>query len=691
MFPDAGGVSVGPVDGSVETKLPELPGLTHVTAKLNVDSAEITFDPVDGALDYRVYPLPSDDDISVGADGQVTIKNAIYRCAGNRESSPVTIDDGPGIGGDAINARVNAKVGDFNRTLDDALLGYVFTDPGPGRLPVYALGDSDINADVTCFFQRWGASRSKKYTTSKEERSALLASGARDDGIVFYVPETADDTTTQVYVQDVQAGSPFQQRYYFSDGPEADMRLAKNPAFLSAKTAVTGAQPLLRVFYQNSCGWSHDELAVGKERFNRVYHQWDKLPWWSLLWSGIKEPTTLVVEALDSGCPYQGFFSPVSIPSVTSSYGSEVIVHEPYVTLEQMQAASKTGEAFINGQHGPGWIWKGEELVNGMQPSAPPAPPLPKAVARSFVKVEPNPRPKMDFFDSFDGPPEVFTRAPCANGGSDCPFDVHQLSPKYDQTFVYAEFMDVNTKAPLISYGQLMGEWWIAYADQSSDTNGKYRLTPFQKATMDASSYLYVTMEVDMVSTARRYPQLLISDQEAPVQNTLEKGHTLIVQPRGSTSSAIDWPVEFQIEVCKLRSWDVNDQCPQYDLRRVHKPNTPADALQLAPNLELGEHASVDHRAKFEVYASTERVYLFLDDEPYACALMPSGALPNGPVTVTWGDVLYHSGVDHVFDFHTKHMQVDARRHFDNLGFTSGMAAPGWDESRLPCIAPITL
>ncbi len=163
----------------------------------------------------------------------------------------------------------------------------------------------------------------------------------------------------------------------------------------------------MRVFYLNQCGWSHDELAVGQERFNRIYKQGDALPLWSAVWTGIKEPTTLVVEALDSGCPYQGFFAPTSLPAVIGTYGNETIFHEPYVTLDQLRAASPTTEVFLNGQHGPAWVWQGGNLVDGMQPQSPPPPPLPKALRRSFVKVAPNPHPKMDFFADFSTPRSV--------------------------------------------------------------------------------------------------------------------------------------------------------------------------------------------------------------------------------------------------------------------------------------------
>ncbi len=170
-------MSVGPVDGSVKTKLPALPGLQHVAAKLNDDSAEITFDPVDGALDYRVYPLPADDDITVKDGGEIVVKNGVYRCGGDRETAPTIVDDSPYIGGGAIHAIAIGMVGNFARTLDDAVLGYVYTDPAPDRTPVYALGDSDANADVNCFWARWDASRSKKYTTSKDEHDQLVAAG----------------------------------------------------------------------------------------------------------------------------------------------------------------------------------------------------------------------------------------------------------------------------------------------------------------------------------------------------------------------------------------------------------------------------------------------------------------------------------------------------------------------------------
>lgn len=666
---DNGMMAVGPSGDDPSTKLPSVPHVGNVVALLGDDSASITFDPVEGALDYRVYELPSDGDITVGSGGQVTIKNATYRCAGTRETPPTYADAEPMLGGEAIHAQVDKQmVGGYMRTLDQATLGYVYTAPGDGLVPVYRLGESDANADSTCFFGRWEESRVKKYTTDMTARDALLKAAARDDGIAFYVPGTADATTTQIYVEDQQAGTAYQQRYYFPDGAEAQAHANKLPAFSVLTAAAPGTQPLMRVYYANECGWSHDELAVGKERFNRAYHQGDKLPSFRLNWSGITKATTLVVEALDKGCPFQGHLATQAFPSVTAPFGDMNIVHQPWITLDDARTASKTSEVFINGQYDAGN--------------------QPKAIARSFVDVKPVPHPKMDFLATFgpDSPEETFTPIDCGDGT--CYQTWRAQSQTWDQMFINAENGAVKGTG-LYASGPQLGEWWLSYADVAGDTNGKYRLTAMQKAKMSDSTFLHVTMEVDAYATARRYPQIIISDQDAPVQYNLVNGHSIVVQPRAVINTSIDYPSNYELQLCKLRTWDVNNQCPVYDL--YHVLDASGKPTRLNPNDEFGEHASVEHRVLFDVYASTKRAYLFLDGAPYGCANLPDGAAPNGDVTVTWGDALYHSAVDHTFAFHTAHMLVEQSRHFDNLGFSSGVSAPTWDEGRLPCAAPISL
>jgi hypothetical protein len=159
----------------------------------------------------------------------------------------------------------------------------------------------------------------------------------------------------------------------------------------------------------------------------------------------------------------------------------------------------------------------------------------------------------------------------------------------------------------------------------------------------------------------------------------MEKGHAIVVQTFGG------WPNIYEVQACDHQYWDVNNQCPHYDMRHVPDPNDATKSIGLLPVPEIAEHSGLDRGSKLEAYTSSKRVYLFLDGEPAGCADLPASTVPVGPVSVTFGDVLYHSGVDLTFAYTHQALQVSTRRHFDNMGFKSGMPAPTWDAKRFPC------
>jgi len=629
----------------VVTKLPPLPELENLHVRMNGDAANVTFNPVDAAADYRIYPLPADNDITLNPDGTIVVKDAIYRCAGAREALYMLVDDPQtndnSAGGTTI---LNGDVEGFMRKEADATLGYVYTAPGDGRTPVYVLGnggpDMDGNHEV-CGRPLFHSTRQKTYTTDPKTRDTLLAAHARDDGIAFYVP-AAGANTIPVY-----EGTPGQGNVLrWVDGPEGTARMGQGKAIFNVlKAQEAGTAPLQRIYVAPYCGKGHDELVAGMARHKKVRTEGDQ-PLTALHWAGLDKDTVLVVEALDHGCPYQGHLSPEHVDAFTDTG----IDYPAYLTIDDTRKASATGEVFVNGQY------------DGVSP--------PKAIARSFIHGKPEAAPAMDFYAGFPGGSmiEAFTDV-----GGEMWVDKHLQSPTYDLT-TYA-----NSKYIL---GAMLGELWVAYSDVGADVGGKIRLTPRAKASIGAGTFLHVTMEVDMVSSDRRYPQIMISDQDAPVQEKLATGKTLVIQPKGMS------PTWIQVQVCDHRNWDVNDQCPLL-------PTIPPDFLP--PGLMPGELVGVDRTVKFDAYVSNERVYVLLDDVPYSCTNLPSKAddgmvhaMPTGAVTVTFGDVLYHSGVDldYVgmnYQFHKKHMQVMTRRHFDNLGWKSGVAAPTWDEGRLPC------
>jgi hypothetical protein len=322
------------------------------------------------------------------------------------------------------------------------------------------------------------------------------------------------------------------------------------------------------------------------------------------------------------------------------------VEYPAFVTPDDIRAGSDTGEVYINGQ--------GSE---GAQPTA---------SARACIDVEPVALPEMDF--RYGGEPEALSEA---ENPSFQQFDMD--TPTFDVSFL-------ATATDQWTFGGMMGELWTTYADWAANTGGKLRATPKQRATLDGDTFIHATMEVDAVSSDRRYPQMLISDAEWPVQANLPTSHTVVVQTRGGVGG----PTYGEIQFCDERDWDVNNQCPSYDLYVLRDGDTEF----LAPQHEVNGLTGVDRTIVFDAYVSSERVYLFLNGSPHGCADLPAGRLPAGPATVTFGDVLYHSGVDleEWYPFHVERMHVTTTRHFANLGFSSGVGAPTWDESRFPCV-----
>ena len=623
-------------------------GLPNVQGAVEGSNVRITFDPQGDARDYRVYALP-------GA-GQIqgdNVQDAMHRCAGTSPVPFPAIDDSNMPDSPAYRTRAASTVKGHPRTIEDATLGYVFTTPGDDRVPVYALGDPDLKADnVGCYEMRWPEGRVKVYTTSENERTELLGQRYRDDGIVFYVPKPGSEGTEPIYVAREKPDA-FSATFYVRGDAEYDKRtgdgLETAEAFSVHSEAQDGSEPLMRVFYDSVCGRGHDELVPGPARFNKAYQQGNQ-PIAELHYSGLNEKTTLVVEALDALCPFQGILAMGSRPAKTEPFGDELIEYAPWSTPEELAATSEYGELFINGQ--------GDATT-------------PHVVSRACLEVTPEAPPEMEFF--YAGEPETFSE----------PVNTGYQTWEVETPTFNVQFHTVGTD--LFTIGNLLGELRVNYADNIADTNGKLRITPKARATLAADSFVHATMTVDGVSSQRRYPQLIVSSGDWPVQDNLPESATVIMQLFGGVTEAL----EVQIEFCDHRTWDVNNQCPRYKLYTLGT----GDAEFVSPAPEINGLIGMDRTIRFDAYLSTDRVYLYTNGKPYGCADLPAGKLPAGPATVTYGDVLYHSAVDLEawYTFQVAKMQVSTTRHFSNLGFDSGVTAPGWDDARMPCSVPAEL
>jgi hypothetical protein len=665
-------VTPPPVTTQPVTNLPAVAALSNVHLAMNGSGATITFDPIDGASDYRVYVLPSNDNIQLASDGSVIIPNAIYRCAGTYQVAAPRLDDAT-TQDNGVTTRVTSSVDGYMRSLAEATLGYVYTTAGAGLTPVYAVGNPDIHSDDD-YFYRYQASREKKYTTSASEYASLVASGWRDDGIAFYVPQTASASTKPVLSNANLADPDFGSRYYLNQGAELNSRSASlgfTTAFNVLATAAPGSRPLMRVFYQTAGGRSHDELAVGQAAFTRIRYQGLNNAVATVHYSGITAATTLVVEALDRGCPFQGIVSSQSLAAQTFSFTTYSITHQPWDTVADLQKTVDSGEVYINGQY---------DGVAGR----------PKAIARAYVSVAPKAAQEMDWMSTAASFSETFTPAACGAPDGNCFQQFREQSNTYDVSFLSAETGHWQA-------GNVLGEFLINYADWAADTNGKVRITvKSQKATIASNSFVHATMEVNSVGSARRYPQMIVSDQNIPVQYNLINGRSLILQTFG------DFPSRVDLEICDHVTWDVNLQCPRFIFRHTFNSSGAISGINPIPE-EDQFMAAVDAPTKFDLYTSNSRAYIFVNDKPYACAnlasksgVSPVPVPPTGPATVTFGDALYHSGADDNFlvkmqgGFIFRHQQTETNRHFDNLGFSSGVAEPAWDETSLPCSSTMT-
>jgi hypothetical protein len=686
----SGGACRKPCTGGA-TCVPELPALQNIRVTTRGDTAIIGFEPVLGARDYRIYPEPAEGDWLIGQNGEVGAKNAIYRCAGDRIHQPRESDEAN---------RFQCSVGGCENTLHgylrsepESTLGYVYLSPGMDRQPVYRIADPNggggfRNADWVV--PLYSEANSAEYVADPAARDALLAKGWRDDGIAFYTAKAASKTVYRIRYTpgaDWQGGNVV---FFFTDGPEHDKRAAQPPSeiaemgprFKILPTQEPGSVPLRRVTYPGS----FDVLAAGEARFDLVMHQGGR-PLPSLTWPGLKKgPTRFVLEALDSGCPFPGGYIAAMKADADLDRTSKQPFNSPSITLDEARLSS--GEVFVNGQHAP---------TN-----------RPKPVARAYVDVTPEPQPKMDFLATFDegAPWEPFTKW------------------KDNNAFVFRNAswaVDTSGCTDNFTFGPLLGQFLLGFADGGSSCN--VSITPRQVATRVAPDrFLHVRMSTDVPSTGRRYPQVLITTtplapdpapnasnvDKVPVHTRLgrfpfervgpdmkfgtaddapaEGGQSIVVQPFGGYQ-------ETQIEFCDQRGWGVSQQCERANVYGFHAGDYQSTWKQAwLPVPVQGDVAGYDRPVQWDVYASTSRVYVFMDGKPSACAVLPANRMPAGPVTVAYRAVIYHCGIDETVtpastghQYERNHSICHSDRRMDDFGIELSAPAPAWDESVLPC------
>ncbi|HEY6879271.1 MAG TPA: hypothetical protein VI299_14695, partial [Polyangiales bacterium] len=303
--------------------------------------------------------------------------------------------------------------------------------------------------------------------------------------------------------------------------------------------------------------------------------------------------------------------------------------------------------------------------------------------------------PDFDWFEGFD---------------VGAPWEPFEITKGNNGVYVYRNSkwaMDFSGCTDNLTVGPLLGQLATGFADYGSSCN--MSIVPRGVAPkVSAQSYLHVRMSTTIPSSGRRYPQLMLTTTKVlnpgdvqPLDNVPLHARlgplsfqnagpgpekTIIVQPFGGFH-------QLNVEFCDQRGWGVNEQCPQANIYGHHAGNYQAtwDSPWL-PVPVLGDLAGFDRPVQFDVYASTERVYVYVDDKPAGCAVLPAGRMPAGDVTVAYRAVLYHSDIDESVVPETSGHQYLHRysishydRFMDDFGIDQGVQAPSWDESILPC------
>lgn len=62
-----------------------LPGFTNLRIQSYADNSDLLFDRVDGALDYRIYTLPTEAEIATAPDRSLSVRNAVQRGPARRQ------------------------------------------------------------------------------------------------------------------------------------------------------------------------------------------------------------------------------------------------------------------------------------------------------------------------------------------------------------------------------------------------------------------------------------------------------------------------------------------------------------------------------------------------------------------------------------------------------------------------------
>jgi hypothetical protein len=420
--------------------------------------------------------------------------------------------------------------------------------------------------------------------------------------------------------------------------------------------------------------------------------------------AGLAADTRLVVEAIDTMCPFVGIHGNADGTVVVTNPELDASDQVNFSTFTEAEIVAKYGSMIING-HRPA------TLLGAQAEDKPPM-----VLARTTILAQPT--------------------------GNATPFDTWQDDFSVDDPIaLVSSTLDVsdrtqnglmyqNSKLSFYTYGSALVQFFldrmrldIVLADWSQDIFASAFAVPRQVAQLSSTDYLHVHYRVASDSSQRRYwwfflcgadtagatmdatgkllgniiqtPFFYDDDGRNPV---LEGWNCLQIFPRdgspfgldpGNTDPQTDIRVMVNKADDTARDGVTNVSPNQYGNVNIAAPSwyrrQGEGGALVAPILD--DQLVIAPTAAFDLYVRRDRVILYVNGEQRLCNDFASNALTMAEAAVGFGQVLYHTSAEReeffasywlrsaqlYYLYNTPYADV---RNWDDLGFTEHVAAP---------------
>ncbi|MBK7857968.1 MAG: hypothetical protein IPJ65_04940 [Archangiaceae bacterium] len=434
--------------------------------------------------------------------------------------------------------------------------------------------------------------------------------------------------------------------------------------------------------------------------------------------TGLSEAADVVIEAIDTACPFPGVLAGTHVDMHTSNDGLFPNEMVPFSFYTADDIKTKYGSLIRNG-HGPG------PTLASQGDAAPP-----KVLARTTVHLTPTgratPRTR-DFFDDFDGTSGPLTSAGAADDARRC----HAKGRRFtNDKWDFFTFDDEGDHAD-ISFDR--GVMHVALPDWHQDVFATVVAVPRRPAQLSDTAYLHLTFEVASDATSRRYWWVGLCGAGQAGQTFDSQNHfagrlvqtSFFYQPDGKNTSVEGWNClqffprdgsPFGLNGMKRTESDIRVMVNRADAGErdsVVNVSPPQYKSGAQPGWFLQQNATVDKlgkpviddqmliapRARFDVYVRRDRFVMYVNGEQRICNDFPTHKLTMAEAAVAFGQVLYHTAAerdDFIASFNVRdgqryyleNMPYADERDWDNVGYEENIGPPSNLDATKCYVAP---